>query len=165
MQNEGLVNAGQAPKYADPYNVKTNTDWQDLLFNDNAPVQNHELTLSGASEKVNYYFSLGYFDQEGIVGGNYGHSNYNRLTLRGNFNFNVFDVEKERNWLNKLDVAVNLSYARVKSSGLDVNSQWGNEIGSALALPPVIAPYVSGRDAQDQIDFYSSTYPNEYVPM
>ena len=165
MQNEGLVNAGQAPKYADPYNVKTNTDWQDLLFNDNAPVQNHELTLSGASEKVNYYFSLGYFDQEGIVGGNYGHSNYNRLTLRGNFNFNVFDVEKERNWLNKLDVAVNLSYARVKSSGLDVNSQWGNEIGSALALPPVIAPYVSGQEAQDQIDFYSSTYPNEYVPM
>ena len=29
MQNEGLVNAGQAPKYADPYNVTTNTDWQD----------------------------------------------------------------------------------------------------------------------------------------
>ena len=126
MQNEGLVNAGQAPRYADPYNVTTNTDWQELLFNDNAPVQNHELTLSGATEKVNYYFSLGYYDQEGIVGGNYGHSNYNRLTLRGNFNFNVFDVEKERNWLNKLDVQVNLS---------------------------------------DQIDYYSSTYPEEYVPM
>ena len=165
MQNEGLVNAGQAPKYADPYKVTTNTDWQDLLFNDNAPVQNHELTLSGASERVNYYFSLGYFDQEGIVGGNYDHSNYNRLTLRGNFNFNVFDVTKDRNWLNKLDVTVNLSYARVKSSGLDVNSQWGNEIGSALALPPVIAPYVTGQDAQDQINYYSSTYPGEYVPM
>ena len=165
MQNEGLVNAGQAPRYADPYNVTTNTDWQDLLFNDNAPVQNHELTLSGATERVNYYFSLGYYDQEGIVGGNYGHSNYNRLTLRGNFNFNVFDVEKERNWLNKLDVQVNLSYARVKSAGVDPNSQWGNEIGSALALPPVIAPYVTGQDAQDQIDYYSSTYPDEYVPM
>ena len=111
MQNEGLVNAGQAPRYEDPYKVTTNTDWQDLLFNDNAPVQNHELTLSGATEKVNYYFSLGYYDQEGIVGGNYGHSNYNRLTLRGNFNFNVFDATKERNWLNKLDVQVNLSLA------------------------------------------------------
>jgi hypothetical protein len=80
------------------------------------------------------------------------------LTLRGNFNVNVFDVTKERNWLNKLDVQVNLSYARVKNAGLDVNSQWGNEIGSALALPPVIAPYVTGQDAQDQIDYYSSTY-------
>ena len=165
MQNEGLVNAGQAPRYADPYNVTTNTDWQDLLFNDNAPVQNHEVTMSGATEKVNYYVSLGYYNQEGIVGGNYGHSNYQRLTLRGNFNFNVFDVEKERNWLNKLDVAINLSYARVKSAGVDPNSQWGNEIGSALALPPVIAPYVEGQAAQDQIDYYSSTYPSEYVPM
>ena len=165
MRNEGLVNAGQAPLYADPYNVTTNTDWQKLLFNDNAPVQNHELTLSGASEKVNYYFSLGYYDQEGIVGGNYGHSNYNRLTLRGNFNFNVFDVEKERNWLNKLDVAVNLSYARVKSTGLDVNSQWGNEIGSALSIPPIIAPYVTGADAEKQIADYSAAYPDEYVPM
>ena len=165
MMNEGLVNAGQAPKYADPYNVTTNTDWQDLLFNDNAPVQNHELTLSGATEKVNYYFSLGYYNQEGIVGGNYGHSNYRRLTLRGNFNFVVFDMSKERNWLDKLDVQVNLSYARVKNSGLDPNSQWGNEIGSALALPPVIAPYAEGEAAQEQIDYYSSTYPDEYVPM
>ena len=165
MQNEGLVNAGQAPKYADPYNVTTNTDWQNLLFNDNAPVQNHELTLSGATEKVNYYFSLGYYNQEGIVGGNYGHSNYRRLTLRGNFNFTVFDMTKERNWLDKLDVQVNLSYARVKNSGVDPNSQWGNEIGSALALPPVIAPYLDGQAAQEQIDYYSSTYPDEYVPM
>ena len=165
MMNEGLVNAGQAPKYADPYNVTTNTDWQDLLFNDNAPVQNHELTLSGATEKVNYYFSLGYYNQEGIVGGNYGHSNYRRLTLRGNFNFTVFDMTKERNWLDKLDVQVNLSYARVKSAGLDPNSQWGNEIGSALALPPIIAPYLEGEAAQEQIDYYSSTYPDEYVPM
>ena len=165
MQNEGLVNAGQAPKYADPYKVTTNTDWQDLLFNDKAPVQNHELTLSGATEKVNYYFSLGYYNQEGIVGGNYGHSNYRRLTLRGNFNFVVFDMSKERNWLDKLDVQVNLSYARVKNSGLDPNSQWGNEIGSALALPPIIAPYLEGEAAQEQIDYYSSTYPDEYVPM
>ena len=165
LQNEGLVNAGQAPKYADPYNVTTNTDWQDLLFNDNAPVQNHEVTLSGATEKVNYYFSLGYYNQEGIVGGNYGHSNYRRLTLRGNFNFVVFDMTKERNWLDKLDVQVNLSYARVKNTGVDPNSQWGNEIGSALALPPVIAPYVEGAAAQEQIDYYSSTYPDEYVPM
>ena len=165
MQNEGLVNAGQGPRYEDPYKVTTNTDWQDLLFNDNAPVQNHELTLSGATEKVNYYFSLGYYDQEGIVGGNYGHSNYNRLTLRGNFNFNVFDATKERNWLNKLDVQVNLSYARVKSTGVDPNSQWGNEIGSALALPPIIAPYVTGEEAENQIKEYSKNYPDEYVPM
>ena len=166
MTNEGNVNAGVAPVYGDPYNVTTDTDWQDLLFNDNAPVQNHEVTMSGATNQVNYYLSLGYYKQDGIVGGNFDHSNYQRLTMRGNFNFSVFDVQKERNWLNKLDIAVNLSYARVKSTGVDVNSQWGNEIGSALSLPPVISPFVTDPQAiQNQIDYYSNAYPGEYEPM
>ena len=91
LQNERYVQNGMAPLYNDPYNlVDANgeaikgfgTNWQDLLFNDNAPIQQHDLSISGASEKVNYYLSLGYFTQEGIVGGNYGQSNYDRLTLR-----------------------------------------------------------------------------------
>ena len=66
MMNEGYVNAGMAPLYDDPYNltdamgnrITTGTDWQDELFNDNAPVVNHDITVSGASDKVNYYLSL-----------------------------------------------------------------------------------------------------------
>ena len=93
MQNELRLNGGQAPLYADPYNLMdTNgnpitgfgTDWQDLVFNDNAPVQTHEVSVSGASDKLNYYLSMGFYDQEGIVGGNYGRSNYQRLSLRSN---------------------------------------------------------------------------------
>ncbi len=49
---------------------------------DNAPVQNHEVSISGASDKINYYLSMGYYKQEGIVGGNYGQSNYERLSMR-----------------------------------------------------------------------------------
>lgn len=165
LRNEGLVNAGQAPLYADPYNVTVDTDWQDLMFNDNAPVQNHEFTISGASEKVNYYNSVGFYTQDGIVGGNYGHSNYERLTLRSNLNATIFDVSKDRNWLNKMDISSNLSYARVKSSGIDVNSQWGGQLSSALSLPPIIPAYLTGQAAQDQIDYYSENYPDEYVPM
>lgn len=61
LQNEANVNGGQAPIYADPYNlIDANgnsikgfgTDWQDLVFYDNAPVVNHDVTVSGASEKV-----------------------------------------------------------------------------------------------------------------
>jgi TonB-linked SusC/RagA family outer membrane protein len=79
LQNEANVNGGQAPIYADPYNlIDTNgngikgfgTDWQDLVFYDGAPMVNHDVTISGASEKVNYYLSLGYYAQDGIVGGN-----------------------------------------------------------------------------------------------
>jgi len=165
LMNEGLVNAGQAPRYSDPYNVTTDTDWQELMFNDNAPVQNHELTVSGATEKINYYLSLGYYTQDGIVGGNYGHSNYERLTLRNNLASTLFDVSKERNWLNKAELSANMSYARVKSSGIDVNSQWGGQLSSAISLPPVIPAYDEGAAAQEQIDTYSALYPDQYVPL
>lgn len=89
LQNEKYVNGGSAPLYADPYNlVDANgnlikgfgTNWQNELFNDNAPIVQHELSVSGASDKMNYYLSLGYISQEGIVGGNWGQSNYDRLT-------------------------------------------------------------------------------------
>jgi TonB-linked SusC/RagA family outer membrane protein len=160
MQNELRLNGGQAPIYADPYNLMdTNgnpikgfgTDWQDLVFNDNAPVQNHEVSVSGASEKLNYYLSMGFYDQEGIVGGNYGQSNYQRLSLRSNNIYNVYDASQERNFLNKLDVTVNLAYTRVKSTGISENSEWGSVLGSALYMSPIIAPTVTNKDLADQM--------------
>ena len=147
LQNERRLQNGMAPLYADPYHlvdangknvVGFGTDWQDLIFNDNAPIQQHDLSISGASEKVNYYLSLGYFDQEGIVGGNYGQSNYDRLTIRSNNQFNLFDVSNERDFLNKLDISANLSYMRVHSTGIDANSTWGSALGSALYMAPTL---------------------------
>ncbi|MCR5077174.1 MAG: TonB-dependent receptor [Prevotella sp.] len=154
LQNEQHTNSGQPAPYADPYALGAGTDWQNLVFNDNAPVVNHELSVSGASDKLNYYLSMGYYTQDGIVGGNYGQSNYQRLTLRSNTTYNLFDDTAERNWLNKLDLTANLSYARVKSAGIATNSQWGSVLGSALALSPVLTPTVSGQAAIDQNSRY-----------
>lgn len=163
MMNEGRINSGQAPLYSDPYSYGEGTDWQEELFNDNAPVSNHELTVSGASEKLNYYLSLGYYTQEGIIGGDYDRSNYNRLTLRSNTKYTLFDESKTRNWLNKLDITVNLSYARVKSKSIDANSQWGSPLGSALAMSPILTPTLTGEAADAQNDKYAGTAG--YVPM
>lgn len=170
LQNERAVNGGQAPIYADPYKLTDSngnpingfgTDWQDLVFNDNAPVQNHEVSISGASEKINYYLSMGYYKQEGIVGGNYGQSNYERLSLRSNNIYNVLDASKERNFLNKLDVTVNMAYTRVKSTGIDANSIYGSVLGSALYLAPTLAPTVTnGNVAKKYYDAYED--PNTY---
>jgi TonB-dependent starch-binding outer membrane protein SusC len=156
LQNEQYINSGQAPIYADPYSLGEGTDWQDLVFNDNAPVTNHDVTVSGASEKVNYYLSLGYYTQDGIVGGNYGQSNYQRLTMQSNTKYKLLDATKERNFLNKLDLSVNISYARVKNTGIAVNSEWGSALGSALALSPALTPTVSGdaADAQNALYYY-----------
>lgn len=158
MMNEGLVNAGQAPIYNDPYSYGKGTDWQDEVFDDNAGVTSHEVNLSGASDRVNYYLSLGYFHQDGIVGGNYDRSNYRRLTMRSNTTYTVFDDQKERSLFNKLTIGVNLSYARVNSKSIEANSQWGSPLGSALYLSPILSPIVSGADADAQAALYGKQY-------
>ena len=165
LQNERRVQNGLAPLYNDPYNMvdangeKINgfgTNWQDLLFNDNAPIVQHDVSISGASEKVNYYLSLGYFTQEGIIGGNYGQSNYDRLTIRSNNQFNLFDASKERNFLNKLDLGANVSYMRVHNTGVEANSTWGSPLGSALYLAPTLPVTLKGAVGQEMIDRYSA---------
>lgn len=158
MMNEGSVNSGGAPIYADPYSYGEGTDWQDEVFNDNAGVVNHEVNVSGASDKVNYYLSMGYYHQDGIVGGNYDRSNYRRLTLRSNTKYNLFDDTEKRDWLNKLDITLNLSYAKVKNTSIDANSQWGSVLGSALYLSPILTPYVSGDNADAQSALYGADH-------
>ena len=164
LQNEKSLNGGGAPIYADPYHLKDamgndikgfGTDWQELLFNDNAPVVNHDVSISGASEKVNYYLSLGYFTQDGIVGGNYGQSNYDRLTIRSNTQYNLIDASKERSFLNKLDLGVNIAYMRTHSTGISTNSEYGSALGSALYLSPILTPTLTGDAAEEMIKYYS----------
>ena len=167
MINEGAINAGIAPKFSDPYSYGQGTNWQDEVFNNNAPMMNHQVSVSGASEKVNYLFSLGFYTQDGIVGGNFDRSNYERLTLRSNTQYTLFDESKERNWLNSLKVTSNLSYARIKSTNFDDNSTWGTPLGSALALSPILNVYDETEEAiKAQFDKYGTTadYTTVYDP-
>ena len=164
MINEGAISAGIAPKFSDPYSYGQGTNWQDEVFNNNAPMMNHQVSVSGASEKVNYLFSLGFYTQDGIVGGNFDRSNYERLPLRSNTQYTLFDESKERNWLNSLKVTSNLSYARIKSTNFDDNSTWGTPLGSALALSPILNVYDETEEAiKAQFDKYGTTA--EYTPV
>lgn len=147
MINEMELNSGKGLKYADPYSYGKGVDWQDIIFNKNAPQVSHQVSASGGNKNLNYYFSTNYQTQEGIVGGNYGRSNYERLTIRGNVNTVVFDAVKERNYLNKLTASVNTSYARIISSGITENSEFGGPLGSAIAMSPLFSPYATDDEA------------------
>ncbi len=164
MMNEGSINAGSGIIYANPYSYGEGFDWQDAVFNDNAPVMNHQVSISGATEKNNYFLSLGYYTQDGIVGGNYNRSNYERLTLRANNTYTVFDASKDRSFLNKFTLSVNASYARIKSKGISTNSTWGTPLGSALSLSPMLTPYAEGDVAAQQLAYYAknANYVSEY---
>lgn len=43
------------------------TDWQDAIFRSSAPVQSHNISISGGSEKTRFTMSGNYFDQDGVV--------------------------------------------------------------------------------------------------
>ncbi len=61
-----------------------NTDWQDLIF-DAAPIQNYQLSVSGASKAMQYYVAFGYFNQKGII----NKSSYERITIKFNNVYNL----------------------------------------------------------------------------
>jgi len=157
MMNEGAINAGLAPTYADPASYGVGTNWQKEVFNDNAPVMSHQVSVSGASEKVSYLLSLGYYTQDGIVGGNFDRSNYERLTLRSNNQYVVFDESKNRNWLDNMKITSNLSYARIKSKGIETNSTWVSPLGSALSMSPMLSPYVDGGTGKSSVGLFVRT--------
>lgn len=54
------------------------TDWEDFLFKDYAVKRKHNLSFSGGDQKLNYYFSIGSYDEEGLlVHGDESFSRYN----------------------------------------------------------------------------------------
>ncbi len=84
-------------EYMDPSLLGHGTDWQDAIFQF-APVQQHQISTSGGSEKLKYYVSGGYLNQEGTIIG----TEFERFSFRTNLDA---DLKK---WL-KMGVNVNYS--------------------------------------------------------
>jgi TonB-dependent starch-binding outer membrane protein SusC len=149
MMNEGSLNSGGSILYNDPYSYGVGTNWQNEVFYKNAPEQNHQLSISGASDKVDYYVSLGYLNQDGIIGGNWDRSNYDRLNLRSNTNYTLFDNSKDRDWLNKLKVGLNANYSHVNQCSITANSEFGSVLGSAVTLSPILGVNYATQAEED----------------
>ncbi|MGQ1947116.1 SusC/RagA family TonB-linked outer membrane protein [Geofilum sp. OHC36d9] len=146
--NEALVNDGGDARYSVEQIAASGngTDWQDETFNYDAPVQNQQISLQGGNDKGSYFLSFGYFNQEGIVGGDYDKSNYERYSVRVNNNYTVFETD-DRGFLNKVRVGANIGYSRSLSSGIETNSEYGSILGSALAFNPLVPVYAEDPDA------------------
>ena len=150
IMNESDINDGNKPRFSNEQisSIGKGTDWQKETFYKNAPVQSHQVSISGGAEKVKYFISLGYFDQAGIVGGDYDKSNYNRWSLRSNGTYDVFE-DLNRSFLNKITTGVNIGYSRSKSKGIETNSEYGSVLGSAVTFSPLVPVYASEEDAED----------------
>ncbi len=72
------------------YNNGTDTDWWDLLTNDNPYIQSHDLSVRGSSSLSNYFFSMGYLDQENLI----INDKFKRYNVRINLDMKVTDWMK-----------------------------------------------------------------------
>jgi len=107
--NEAIINgtpAGEAPKLLfDPNNLPTQTtDWMNASTRQGL-VHNYDISLSGGSEKTTYYFSAGYFGDQGILKG----SKYDRFTARLNNEYKIAPI---------LSVGHNLTITSSKSTNI-----------------------------------------------
>ena len=91
-----------------------NTDWQSLIFHP-ASIQSHQLSASGASETTQYYVSIGYFKQEGIV----DKSSYERVTFKLNNTYSLAKNIKLGNFVTitpyKQQNAPNVTYSAYRA--------------------------------------------------
>ena len=64
------------------YDVLSRTDvnWLDMVFNDRAPLQNYEISVNRATDRLNYFVSGGFYDQDGIAQS----STFRRYNMRAN---------------------------------------------------------------------------------
>jgi TonB-linked SusC/RagA family outer membrane protein len=76
------------PEYLDAARTMrvSNTDWFDAISRQGI-IQSYDISVSNGTEKGNYLFSAGYFDNQGIV----KTTGFNRLSARMNANYKLID--------------------------------------------------------------------------
>jgi TonB-dependent starch-binding outer membrane protein SusC len=147
LMNEGARNA----KLTEPFDMneipKYNTNWQDALFHKNAPITNHEVSVTGGNEKSSYSSSLSYFSQQGIIGEK--KSQFDRITARLNSRHQVSP---------NFSFGNNLAYTNITRRGIGSNQSFNGAYSSALNLDPLTPLYEEDANIL-------STYPYSDEPV
>ncbi len=104
----------------------SNTDWYGEILK-RGFFQNHNLSLSGGSDKINYFFSAGYLTDEGIIRTN----NFKRFTVRSNNDYKISNIFK---------VSTLLSYSRSDVRNVDLNA-----FNVAYRAAPYVTAFQNGK--------------------
>lgn len=122
---------------------RTDTDWLDAISRTGMN-QSYDLSASGGTDAVKYFFSGGYFDQESHIIG----SDFNRLSARMN-------LEVKAN--ERITISNKLSVSNTDQNGFVDGSAWANPLYNAFLLSPLIP-------IRDETGLFNSDHKN-YFPM
>jgi TonB-dependent starch-binding outer membrane protein SusC len=129
LAGEMFANAGNPTNPAVAAGL--DTDWQLAVLRDNAFQQDHNVSMSGATDETSYYFSMGYSDQEGVTRPN----DMNRFTFRSNVDQRVSNAIR-------IGASANLARTAYNGQNTGENSLSGNIFSAIRQLPntPVYNP-------------------------
>ncbi len=121
-------NTSPASRFLITRTNKQGTDWQREIFG-SAPIQNHQIGVSGGNEMARYAMSVNYFDQQGIM----KYTSYKRYSIRANTEFNV---------TKRFRVGENFQFAYGERVGQpNGNNSESNPISFAYRIQPIIPVY------------------------
>lgn len=136
--DEQAINSGKQPydwsAYKSIYNTDgsvIDTDWVDQMFRKNAQTGSYNIGVTGGSKTGNYALTLGYMNQEGIVGGK-DVSNYERYNFRVNSDWQV------KPWLK---IGEQVSFIYTKNCGVSVGNAYNNTLKGAFGMSPLVPVY------------------------
>ena len=138
QQVSNLVKMANAQQYASYVSASTfglvnvpqtgySTNWYNQILR-NAIEENHNVSLSGATDKAKYLLSFGYADDQGIVTNN----DFKRFTVRSNDEFKISDNFK---------LGIMASYSNGNTQNVNLGSAYNN----AYRASPLIPGRVNGK--------------------
>lgn len=131
VRSDGKINPNAKVGFPD-------LDWYDAAMQQGYR-QNYDLSLSGGSEKVSYFYSASYLDERGYI----IRSDYERFNTRLNIDFNV------RDWL---QLGSNLSASIIDSDiGTSNSATYANPFRNARMTAPIYPIYLIDQATGDYI--------------
>lgn len=113
--------------------VLVDQNWQDLIIRDMAQSHQTDFSISGATDKINYFNSVGYQHQEGMI----DKSSLKRYSLRSNINYTLSD---------KLNVGFNIAGNYTESTSIPNGNQGTALFQRSLEQRPYDSPYLENGD-------------------
>ena len=131
--------------YADPSILGKGTNWQDEVFR-TALQQQHQISATGGTEKVQYYVSGSWMDQEGTIIG----SKFDRFSVRTNLDAQL------KEWFK---LGVNASYSRTHDNLKLADGQEGVIFYSLTSLPDIPVYDIDGNYSTVVREGYTTKNP------
>ncbi len=144
--NEGNVNRG-LPPFTELTNTGVETNWQNEVFR-SAPIANYNISVSGGSDRLTAFLSLGYFKQSGTLIG----QEFDRINGRLNLEYQAKKY---------LKVGASTTFSTSNTDRVDADFSSYSVLGNALFFNPNVPVFDdAGNYGQDPLPVTISSNEN-----